>query len=178
MSGGQPCSIREMTRATVTGGRTAARACTTNGTGTNRSARGPDARSRLAARRGARAGRRSRPRLRAGRRATAARWPPSAPSASCPNTTSTSTTTRSSISAIERPRRDWWTWATTSAALTLSRGRARDLLDSHSLDASRRARRKSFHAGVSRSREIDHDSNLYATFRQELARLRKRYPVP
>ena len=29
-----------------------------------------------------------------------------------------------------------------------------------------------FYAGVSRSREIDHDSNLYATFRQEEARLR------
>jgi hypothetical protein len=33
-----------------------------------------------------------------------------------------------------------------------------------------------FYAGVSRSREIDHDSNLYATFRQEEARLRDEHP--
>jgi hypothetical protein len=38
----------------------------------------------------------------------------------------------------------------------------RDLLDSP----------QAFYAGVSRSREIDHDSNLYATYRQEEARLR------
>ena len=31
---------------------------------------------------------------------------------------------------------------------------------------------QAFHAGVSRAREIDHDSNLYATYRQEEARLR------
>ncbi len=31
---------------------------------------------------------------------------------------------------------------------------------------------QAFYAGVSRSREIDHDSNLYATYRQEEARLR------
>ena len=33
-----------------------------------------------------------------------------------------------------------------------------------------------FYAGVSRSREIDHDSNLYATFRQEETRLRDEHP--
>ena len=47
----------------------------------------------------------------------------------------------------------------------------RDLLDSHSLERDREPSQM-FHAGVSRSREIDHDSNLYATFRQEEARLR------
>jgi hypothetical protein len=31
---------------------------------------------------------------------------------------------------------------------------------------------QAFYAGVSRPREIDHDSNLYATYRQEEARLR------
>ena len=35
---------------------------------------------------------------------------------------------------------------------------------------------QTFYAGVSRSREIDHDSNLYATFRQEEARLRDEHP--
>jgi hypothetical protein len=33
-----------------------------------------------------------------------------------------------------------------------------------------------FHAGVSRLREMDHDSNLYATFRQEETRLRDEHP--
>ena len=47
----------------------------------------------------------------------------------------------------------------------------RDLLDSHTLDREDKAP-QAFYAGVSRSREIDHDSNLYATFRQEEARLR------
>ena len=47
----------------------------------------------------------------------------------------------------------------------------RDLLDSHSLERDREPS-QTFYAGVSRSREIDHDSNLYATFRQEEARLR------
>lgn len=51
----------------------------------------------------------------------------------------------------------------------------RDLLDSHSLERDR-APSQMFYAGVSRSREIDHDSNLYATFRQEEARLRDEYP--
>ena len=46
----------------------------------------------------------------------------------------------------------------------------RDLLDSHSLERDREPS-QTFYAGVSRSREIDHDSNLYATFRQEEARL-------
>ena len=32
---------------------------------------------------------------------------------------------------------------------------------------------QAFHAGASRHREIDHDSNLYATYRQEKARLRE-----
>jgi hypothetical protein len=47
----------------------------------------------------------------------------------------------------------------------------RDLLRSHTLEGEDEAR-QSFHAGVSRPREIDHDSNLYATYRQEEARLR------
>jgi hypothetical protein len=58
--------------------------------------------------------------------------------------------------------------------LTLS-PEGRDLLDSHSLERAGESAQP-FHAGVSRSREIDHDSNLYATFRQEEARLRDEYP--
>jgi hypothetical protein len=51
----------------------------------------------------------------------------------------------------------------------------RDLLDSHSRERDREPSQM-FYAGVSRSREIDHDSNLYATFRQEEARLRDEHP--
>jgi hypothetical protein len=47
----------------------------------------------------------------------------------------------------------------------------RDLLDSHTLERHHAAP-QAFYAGVSRSREIDHDSNLYATYRQEESRLR------
>ena len=47
----------------------------------------------------------------------------------------------------------------------------RNLLDSHSMDRDDEPS-QAFYAGVSRSREIDHDSNLYATYRQEEARLR------
>ncbi len=47
----------------------------------------------------------------------------------------------------------------------------RDLLDSHTLERDDEAP-QAFYAGVSRSREIDHDSNLYSTYRQEEARLR------
>ena len=47
----------------------------------------------------------------------------------------------------------------------------RDLLDSHSLERDD-GTSQAFHAGVSRPRETDHDSNLYATYRQEEARLR------
>ena len=47
----------------------------------------------------------------------------------------------------------------------------RELLDSHSLERDGE-RSQLFHAGVSRSRKTDHDSNLSATFRQEEARLR------
>lgn len=47
----------------------------------------------------------------------------------------------------------------------------RDLLDSHTLERDDEAP-QAFYAGVSRSREIDHDSNLHATYRQEEARLR------
>lgn len=50
----------------------------------------------------------------------------------------------------------------------------RDLLDSHTLECDDEAP-QAFYAGVSRSREIDHDSNLYATYRQEEARLRDEY---
>jgi hypothetical protein len=51
----------------------------------------------------------------------------------------------------------------------------RDLLESHSLERDREPS-QTFYSGVSRSREIDHDSNLYATFRQEEARLRDEHP--
>lgn len=54
--------------------------------------------------------------------------------------------------------------------LTLTK-EGRDLLDSHTLERDGEAP-QAFHAGVSRPREIDHDSNLYATYRQEEARLR------
>ena len=52
----------------------------------------------------------------------------------------------------------------------------RGLLDSHSLERDGEPSQV-FYAGVSRSREIDHDSNLYATFRQEEARLRDEHDV-
>jgi hypothetical protein len=51
----------------------------------------------------------------------------------------------------------------------------RDLLDSHSLERDHEPS-QTFYAGVSRSGEIDHDSNLYATFPQEEARLRDEHP--
>jgi hypothetical protein len=54
--------------------------------------------------------------------------------------------------------------------LTLTR-EGRDLLDSHSLDRDGEPS-QSFYAGVNREREVEHDSNLYATYRQEEARLR------
>jgi hypothetical protein len=47
----------------------------------------------------------------------------------------------------------------------------RDLLDSHTQERDDEAP-QAFHAGVSRPREIDHDASLYATYRQEEARLR------
>jgi hypothetical protein len=52
----------------------------------------------------------------------------------------------------------------------------RDLLHSHSLERDAEPWQV-FYAGASRSREIDHDSNLYATFRQEEARLRDEHDV-
>jgi hypothetical protein len=51
----------------------------------------------------------------------------------------------------------------------------REVLDSHSLDRDDGAS-QAFQAGVSRPREIDHDSSLYATFCQEEARLRDDHP--
>jgi hypothetical protein len=54
--------------------------------------------------------------------------------------------------------------------LTLTR-EGRELLDSHSLDRDDEPS-QAFYAGVSREREVEHDSNLYATYRQEEARLR------
>lgn len=54
--------------------------------------------------------------------------------------------------------------------LTLTR-EGRDLLDSHSMDRDDEPS-QAFCAGVSRERELDHDSNLFATYRQEGARLR------
>jgi hypothetical protein len=59
-------------------------------------------------------------------------------------------------------------------ALTLTQ-EGRHLLDSHSLERDGEAP-QTFHAGVSRPREIDHDSNLYATFCQEEVRLRDEHP--
>jgi hypothetical protein len=47
----------------------------------------------------------------------------------------------------------------------------RDLLDSHTLERDAETA-QAFYAGVNRFREIDHDSNLYATYRQEESRLR------
>jgi hypothetical protein len=51
----------------------------------------------------------------------------------------------------------------------------RDVLDLHLLERDGEPS-QAFHAGVSRPREIDHDSNLYATYRQEEARLRDEHP--
>jgi hypothetical protein len=51
----------------------------------------------------------------------------------------------------------------------------RDLLDSHSHERDGESS-QIFYSGASRSREIDHDSNLYATFRQEETRLRDEHP--
>jgi hypothetical protein len=53
--------------------------------------------------------------------------------------------------------------------LTLTR-EGRELLDSHSLDRDGELT-QDFYAGVSREREVEHDSHLYATYRQEQARL-------
>jgi hypothetical protein len=47
----------------------------------------------------------------------------------------------------------------------------RDLLESHTLERGEESP-QAFYAGVSRPREIVHDSNLYATYRDEEARLR------
>ena len=54
--------------------------------------------------------------------------------------------------------------------LTLTR-EGRELLDAHSMDREGEPS-QAFYAGVSREREVEHDSNLYATYRQEEARLR------
>jgi len=54
--------------------------------------------------------------------------------------------------------------------LTLTR-EGRDLLDSHSMGRDNEPS-QAFNAGVSRGREVEHDSTLYATYRQEEARLR------
>lgn len=54
--------------------------------------------------------------------------------------------------------------------LTLTR-EGRDLLEGHSLEREDEPP-QAFHSGVSRERELDHDSHLYATYRQEEARLR------
>ena len=50
----------------------------------------------------------------------------------------------------------------------------RDVLNSHTLERDGEAP-QAFHAGVSRPREINHDSNLYATYRQEETRLRDKH---
>ncbi len=54
--------------------------------------------------------------------------------------------------------------------LTLTR-EGRDLLDTHSLDRDSEPS-QAFYAGVTRDRELNHDSHLYSTYRQEVARLR------
>jgi hypothetical protein len=54
--------------------------------------------------------------------------------------------------------------------LTLTK-QGRDLLDAHAVERDS-GTQQAFHAGVSRPREIGHDSNLYATYCQEEARLR------
>jgi hypothetical protein len=58
-------------------------------------------------------------------------------------------------------------------AVTLTKD-GRDLLDSHLMDRGDEPS-QAYYAGVSRSREIEHDSNLYATYRQEESRLRDEY---
>ena len=58
-------------------------------------------------------------------------------------------------------------------ALTLNK-EGRNLLVAHSLERDG-GTHQAFHAGVSRPREIDHDSNLYATYRQDEARLRDQH---
>ena len=60
--------------------------------------------------------------------------------------------------------------------LTLT-GEGRDLLDSHSMGCDDEPS-QAFYSGVSREREIHHDSNLYATYRQEEARLRTEHEGP
>jgi hypothetical protein len=60
--------------------------------------------------------------------------------------------------------------------LTLTR-EGRDLLDSHSMDRHDEPS-QTFYAGVSREREVHHDSNLYATYRQEETRLRDEHDRP
>ena len=54
--------------------------------------------------------------------------------------------------------------------LTLTR-EGRDLLDAHSLHRHDEPS-QAFYSGVSRERELNHDSHLYSTYRQEEARLR------
>ena len=54
--------------------------------------------------------------------------------------------------------------------LTLTR-EGRDLLDAHSLNRDGEPS-QAFYEGVSRERELNHDSHLYSTYRQEEARLR------
>lgn len=54
--------------------------------------------------------------------------------------------------------------------LTLTR-EGRDLLDAHSLTRDGE-QPQAFYAGVSRERELNHDSHLYSTYRQEQARHR------
>jgi len=53
----------------------------------------------------------------------------------------------------------------------------RDLLESHSMERDDEPP-PAFYAGVSRAREIHHDSNLYATYREEEARLRGDHERP
>ena len=100
---------------------------------------------------------------------TAARWPPSAPSGSCPNRTSI--IDHDTLGHLRAEGLvDTVDLGGDERGLTLTK-EGRDLLDSHTLERDDESP-QAFYAGVSRPREIHHDSNLYATYRQEEARLR------
>jgi hypothetical protein len=60
-----------------------------------------------------------------------------------------------------------------ASGVTLTK-EGRELLDAHSVERDDEPL-QAFFAGVNRAREIDHDSNLYSTYRQEDARLREEH---
>jgi hypothetical protein len=77
-----------------------------------------------------------------------------------------------STQATRGARRDCRLWRRRTRSGPHEGGR--DLLDSHTLERDGEAP-QAFHAGVGRPREIDHDASLYATYRQEEARLREEH---